>query len=127
MERIKNGMIVPQLVLHFNCQFRPATCTLPCVSGCFCIDGYKLDQDRKYIREDECPPCHACPLRCDNGNDGCNHAYCDGLGNIDVYATLRACQNGPILRSGCCGCEVGYKLNFADNACTPGKFLYAQN
>ena len=30
-------------------------CTHQCVAGCFCINGYKLDDDGKCIDEDKCP------------------------------------------------------------------------
>ena len=33
----------------------PPICNFQCVPGCFCKNGYKLDDDENCIHQDECP------------------------------------------------------------------------
>ena len=78
-------------------QGQPVTCTLQCVSGCFCISGL-------VALEDSCVPLSECPQQtCTNGKEfrSCGTACprtCDNVG--ETITCTRQCVSGCFCPSG---------------------------
>ena len=72
-------------------------CSTVCSSGCYCKNGYKLDNDGNCILENECSNNNVCPKKNQKWYD------CEGSDSDDIVCAT-VCSSG-------CYCKNGYKLD----------------
>ena len=90
----------------------PSICTFQCIAGCFCKNGYKLDDDGNCIPENECPTNVPIPIcgeneEWNNCGSGCPEKCSDSKPQICTEQCIAGCF-----------CKNGYKLD-DDGNCIP--------